>query len=311
MIKTKKQMFTVIGVFILIMLVGTVTYAFFNYTRTGERNTIKTGRIYFNAQEGNTVTLSNLFPVTVTQGQQITASTPGVGVLNIHVTGDTTYDGGVEYVLTAVNVVSSVGNVDLPISISVSYAPTEVEEGQPTNSIGTLDNDYFTNRGGNTSRYKLLSTGSIRDGQDLLVGYIAPNTSIDGTLTILAYLDASNIAISDTYPERTVRKVKTTGYTAAACESATGLAQGSAICASAEALQSELDEGNTLTAQQISSLVNAGLVTEYTDGTNDTWLRDRTLFTTEQWNSLQTNGVSFQIRAVAQENVWITPPVTP
>ena len=46
MIKSKKQMITVIAVFALLLLVGGTTYAFFNYTRTGPGNTIGTGRIF-------------------------------------------------------------------------------------------------------------------------------------------------------------------------------------------------------------------------------------------------------------------------
>jgi len=41
MIKSKKQMFIVIGVFALVMLLGEITYAFFSYTRTGASNTIR------------------------------------------------------------------------------------------------------------------------------------------------------------------------------------------------------------------------------------------------------------------------------
>ena len=68
MIKSKKQSLIVIGVFTLVMLLGTVTYAFFNYTRTGTANIIKTGRIYFNTTQssGNSeaINLTNVFPIT-------------------------------------------------------------------------------------------------------------------------------------------------------------------------------------------------------------------------------------------------------
>ncbi len=37
MIKSKKQMLLVITIFTLILTLGSVTYAFFNYTRTGEQ----------------------------------------------------------------------------------------------------------------------------------------------------------------------------------------------------------------------------------------------------------------------------------
>ena len=60
MIKTKKQMFITIGVFTLVLMLGTVTYAFFNYTRTGSRNIIKTGRISFSTEQNGTLNLTNI-----------------------------------------------------------------------------------------------------------------------------------------------------------------------------------------------------------------------------------------------------------
>ena len=190
MIKSKKQMFTVIGVFALILMLTTVTYAFFNYTRTGTANTIKTGRIAFNAEQGDTVTLDGLFPITTTG--EITASTPGVGSLSIHVTGDTTYNEGIEYLVKAVNVTGSNGT-SLPISVKIEYTANN------NKTIGTADDSYYTNRGGNSSIYKLLSTDTIENNGDLVVGYIAPGqTGIDGNITIMAWLDAANIAITDT-----------------------------------------------------------------------------------------------------------------
>ena len=38
---------SILGVFILIVAIGGITFAFFNYTRTGVANTIQVGRIYF------------------------------------------------------------------------------------------------------------------------------------------------------------------------------------------------------------------------------------------------------------------------
>lgn len=208
MIKTKKQMYTVIGAFLLVMLLTTVTYAFFNYTRTGVANNIRTGRIYFNAEQGDTVTLSDLFPITASG--EVTDQTPGVGSLSIHVTGDTTYEEGIEYLVKAVDVSNSSGGASLPISIAISY---EAASGEG-NTIGQADNSYFTNRGGNSSIYKVLSSDSITDDGDLVVGYIAPGaTGVDGYITIMAYLDASNIAITDTYPAGNVTHYESSGET--------------------------------------------------------------------------------------------------
>ena len=243
----KKRVF-LSAILLLIGIVGaiSITYAFFNYTKTGNLNNVRTGRMNFNAEQGTEVTLSDLFPISATG--EITPETPGVGSVTVHVTGDTNYGDGIEYLVTAVNVSGSNGT-ELPISINISY-----EANGQGKTIGEEDNDYFLNRGGNTSLYKVLTTDTISEGQELVVGYIAPGaTGIDGNIVIMAYLDASNIAITDTHPEETI------------------------------------DANND----------------GYIDGTDDYWVDDRTVFTTEQWNELSSNGVSFQIKVVAQEGLWV------
>jgi len=304
MIKTKKQSLIIVGAFVIALMLFTTTYAFFNYTRTGSANTIKTGRIAFDATQGNdTVTLSDLFPITVGPNDVITPSTPGVGSLTIHVTGDTTYAEGIEYLVKAVNVTETNGT-SLPISVVITYEANGQE-----NTIGTPNDNYFNVRGGSTSYYKVLSADTISNNGDLIVGYIAPGqTGIDGNITIMAYLDASNIAITDTYPQGTVRNVLATGYTSAACETAlTGVNDASTYCASVEALQEAIDNED-LTDEEIRLLVVAGIVEEYTDGTTSEWVNQRTVFTTEEWNALQANGVSFQIRTEANEGTWVINP---
>ncbi len=180
--------------FLVIGLVG-VSFAFYNYTKKGSTNLVSTGRIYFDASQGDTITLNNLFPITVATGSTITSNDPGVGSIAIHVTGDTNYESGLEYLVTAVDVTSVTSGSALPISIVISY-----ENNGTGTTIGEEDNSYFTNRGGNTSLYKVLSTDTISEGQNIVVGYIAPgNTGIDGNIVIMAYLDAANIAITETY----------------------------------------------------------------------------------------------------------------
>ena len=193
MIKSKKQMYLVIGAFALVMLLGTVTYAFFNYTRTGTTNTIRTGKIAFTTSQNSTINLPNIFPIEPTVSNL--ADSTKVGTVSIDISGDTTYGEGIEYLVKAVNVVNTTNqSKTLPISIQVEYAAKE------SKSIGTPDSTYFTDRGSTTSYYKVLSNSTINNGDRLIVGYIAPGaTGIDGTITIKAYLDATKIGISDTY----------------------------------------------------------------------------------------------------------------
>ena len=40
-------------------------------------------------------------------------------------------------------------------------------------------------------------------------------------------------------------------------------------------------------------------------GTTNEWVDGRTVFTTTEWNSLQQNGVSFQVKVEANEGIWV------
>ena len=302
MIKSKKQSLIVIGVFTLVMLLGTTTFAFFNYTRTGSSNIIKTGRIYFNSEQGTSINLTNLFPIDTTETGVMDDATK-VGTVTINVVGDTTYSGGIEYLVSAANVQNTIGSKQLPISIQVSVEDNN--ENDPSTSLGTLDADYFTNRGTNaqTSIYKVLASDVIENNDQLVVGYIkSGQDGVDGNIVIKAYIDKNKIAISDTYPEETKREV-VENYSTSACETAlTGNANASTYCANAEALESAL---GSLTNEQLTALVTAGVLKEYTNGTPASFGEGRTVLTTTEWNSLQTNGVSFQVKVEANEGVWV------
>lgn len=323
MIKTKKQLFTMIGAFLLVIMLGTITYAFFNYTRTGSSNIIKVGRISFNALQGNGINLDNVFPI---DKSKINEETDYVGSVTIHVTGDTTYSEGVEYLVSAVNVNNSIvvgpRTKTLPMSISVDIQ--ENSENNPTTSLGTEEDDYFDIRGENTSVYKVLANSTVKSNDQLVAGYIAPgDAGIDGNVVIKAYLDKDKITISDTYPQGNIYELnqdKTSGdiqncvqyfidsnydnfYEGETLESfcdGTGTLYG-------EDMQFWL-ENNWFNSNETSALVRLNIVKMTTNGTTDEWVKGRTVFTTEEWNSLQSNGVSFQIKVEANEGIWVDNP---
>ena len=184
MIKSKRQMFLVIGTFVLVMLLGGVTYAFFNYTRTGDTNTLRTGQINFSTTE-STINLSNAFPIKRSANGTDTTNTADVVIT---ITGNTTYSGGIEYLVSATAVENTINNKTIPISIAVSGS-----------NLGTDVEEYFDNRGEGTAVYKVLAEDTVENNEQLLVGYIPSGVSgVNGSVTIRAFLDKDLVAISDT-----------------------------------------------------------------------------------------------------------------
>ena len=196
MIKNKKQMFIIIGVFTLALMLFTTTYAFFNYTRTGASNVIKVGRISFVSENEQTISLNNLFPIDPSDSSAMNDNTK-VGTYSIDIEGDTDYVDGIEYLVSAVdaNIYTSTGKT-VPISLDVTVS----------NGLGSSNDNYFTAREDkNANIYKKLVGDTLVGDQMLLVGYIKKNTTngqaegIEGSITIKAYLDKNKILISDTY----------------------------------------------------------------------------------------------------------------
>ena len=188
--KNNKIILPIVLILLLMIVTVGVTYAFFNYTRTGSANTVRTGTINFISSQDGRINLTNIFPIDPEETGIMDDATK-VGTVVITVTGDTTYDKGVEYLVSAVNVSNTVGTKIIPISISATTSGT----------LGTSDENYFDDRDTATSHiYKVLAKDTISNNDQLMVGYIAKGaTGINGTITIKAYIDKNNIAISDTY----------------------------------------------------------------------------------------------------------------
>ena len=183
MIKSKKQMFLVIVSFILVMILGVVSYAFFNYTRTGSTNTVSVGRLNFTSTQNNTINLSNVFPTDSTHLDNTNSST-----VTINITGDTNYDKGIEYKVSIVDVDNVVNNKEVPIGYSVIAS-----------NLGTKSSDYYNERGSTTNVYNLRESGIAEEGQDILIGYIKPDENgVNGSINITAFIDKNEVGISDT-----------------------------------------------------------------------------------------------------------------
>ena len=250
-VKKKYSIQVILSIALLLILTGGFTYAFFNYTRTGNSNILRLGEIVFHYSEGNNISLSNVFPIKVERDSNGNITNQeGIGEVEILIDGRTTYSEGIEYIVRAVNVNNGTTK-KLPIGIDIKVETNG--EGNNDN-LGIEDSDYFQNRGSyTTSHYnKLLNSDALTEESDILVGFIAgnnnnTNNSVNGKIIIKAYIDDSKILVSDTY---------------------------------------DGTESDNM-------------------GTSSSMAEGKTVFTTSEWNLLQTSGVSFQIKVEANEGIWV------
>lgn len=98
---SKQVLLSVLGIAVLVVAVVGVSFAFFSYSKNGEENNVlTTGSIFFNFVEGNAIYLTDQFPISDTEGAQLTTDINGA--LEFSVVG---YDGsakGIDYTITAI-----------------------------------------------------------------------------------------------------------------------------------------------------------------------------------------------------------------
>ena len=176
-------------VFLLLFLIAS-SYAFFNYTRKGETNNIKVGGINFNSNYTG-ISLSNVHPISM---DNINNDSNNVKTISIRISGNTTYSGGIEYLVSISDDNIIVNNKSVPISIITT-----------ANNLGTASDSYFDLRGGNSSYYKILANNIITPNEKLVVGYIAPNTNdVNGEIQIKCFLDQERVSVSDIYDNNVI-----------------------------------------------------------------------------------------------------------
>ena len=316
----KKILLTTIAIAILVVLVSGVTFAFFNYARTGVSNVLKVGRIYFNTSQNGNINLTNVFPIT---SEELENDTNNHDSVEITITGDTTYSGGIEYLVSLVNVNNTVNNKKIPVKFNIE------EE-----NIGTSNDNYYTSRGGNTSIYSISNSGEIREGKYMLAGYIAPGqTGIDGTIEITAFVDKDKIAITDTYstlepnyaPDPNMSNdalnycinyftqlwgQEQEGQTVRPGETYEAFCRGTGTNWGYTFIY-ELNN-DYFNSSEIDAFVNNGILIDtnpYVGDTTDEWINGRTVFTTDEWNSFKNNNaISFKIKVEANEGIWVEEP---
>ena len=193
--QSKQVLLSVIGVAILVVAVVGVSFAFFNYTRTGPANSVETGKIWFTSSQSTPLSVENFFPQRPgSTDERNTSSTL------VTIQGGTTYTAGMRYRLKAVEVKSNnvaydptaTGNV--PILLDVAVDSTEG---------GTINtNGVFTPTTGSGTNPAPGVAIPLREGVVLGIGKIngrtgATSTDVDGKIKVTAYIDA-NVAITDT-----------------------------------------------------------------------------------------------------------------
>ena len=265
---SKQVLLSVIGVAILVVAVVGVSFAFFNYTRTGAENTVRTGTITFTSSQ-ETIALTNVFPVSSADVTDIETDgeNPNVGVVTVTINGETTYVDGIDYRVSAQEVdftadaLAATADhpatpaVALPVAVEVSANP----------ALGTnVESTGFTNNAHQYRLYKYTGQNVLQSGDMLAEGHIATTSTdnsvtkmINGQIYIKAYLDKSQIAITDT---------------------------------STNPDDPHIDNGtvNGTTSGQTGETTN--------------WVHGRKVITTEQWNALGTTPLTFKVRVEAVEH---------
>ncbi len=180
--RSKQILLAVIGISILVVAVVGVTFAFFNYTRTGGANTISTGNITFSSEQ-STISITNVFPIATSS---VATDANNVGTATVTIAGNTSYANGIQFRVTAQNVSSNIGTTTGKLPISVQVTAANLGSVTALDGTGTITLNSYEN--GTT-----IANNSI-----LASGRIPGNTNVNGTLTIKAYIDASLVAITDT-----------------------------------------------------------------------------------------------------------------
>ena len=181
MINNKNSELKILISVVIVIIVGIIlasSYAFFNYTRTGNTITLSNGEINFSFTEGNTISKGNAFPIT-------TADIDNTVTKTFSLTGHTTYANGIRYNIYVIYGDNETGKTRLRDDV-VSFRFTP-----PTNANG------FTNEVNNCSSPTSLT---FTNGKALIASGKIQNTSSLTTknYTLELWIDSSKMNISST-----------------------------------------------------------------------------------------------------------------
>ena len=197
---SKQVLLSVIGVAILVVAVVGVSFAFFNYTRTGNENRVRTGHIEFNTSQ-SVMNVSDLFPVAAGVGKAVeNNTTQNGGYATVTITGKTSYTAGLDYRVLAEDVNLEVGGKTLPISVYVTES-TETNSGISNNHTYSYNTDNGQASPNLIGEDFLLADGHI---DAVAAADVESATGVNHTIYIRTYLDTNKIAITDTLENSTL-----------------------------------------------------------------------------------------------------------
>lgn len=152
---SKQVLLSVLGIAVLVVAVVGVSFAFFTYSKTGEKNnTLTTGNIFFNFTEGNAIKLTNEFPRTDTSGEALTEAQNGA--LTFHVVGYDSSEKGIEYTVYALEGDAEADKTrfkDSEIKLNLKAPATVVKNNFATSNVVGTD--------GSLANGVVLATGKI------------------------------------------------------------------------------------------------------------------------------------------------------
>lgn len=159
----------------IVAVVG-ASYAFFNFTKTGEVNLFSTGTISFTSNYDR-VELQNVFPISM---DDVDTDDVNAATIELNISGYTDYEKGFYFRVTAQDINATV------------YDPYDEYDYTILSVVSTsegLDNVVLN---------EYINTSDIEEGSVLAYGRIPPNTQVNGKITFKVFLCSEYIAISDT-----------------------------------------------------------------------------------------------------------------
>ncbi len=313
--KKSRYYIVIFGIVSILLVIG-ATYAFFNYTRTGAVNNLGTGTISFITEQGPSLSITNMFPISSEE-----AGNNNLDTITVEIKGNTSYNDGEEFVISIVDVENQINSKHLPITYIASYVADE------NKSVGSSSNDYWNARNSkNSNIYLLNETGNVREDKQILVGYIDNEGSgIEGTLTIKAFIDSDRMVITDTYPsgrryyltdDLTQQKINTcANYLASAYDDMDAISDYQAFCSGTDydfygdTFQGCLNVSDWyFEDDDLEFFLENDIIYMVDNGTSAEWTQGRTVVTTDEWNSFNNTPLSFKIKAESNEGIWVENP---